>query len=187
MRSSFIRLFSVVTLTAAMAVSQSTQPAQQKPDLSSTKKTGNTKTATPGQVTPPANPDPAGADVTRQRPAPRFDVSNIDKSVDPCTDFYQYACGNWMKNNPIPADYPVWVSFAEVQEHNLAVLHQILEKASVNTAGRTPVQQKIGDFYASCMDESAVNAAGVKPLQPELDRIAAAKDKTQLIEVISHL
>ncbi len=187
MRSTLAGLGAILIFSAAVALSQNSQPTPQKPDLSSTKNSGNAKTVKPGRITPPANPAPAGADVASQRPAPKFDISDLDKSVDPCTDFYQYACGNWMKNNPIPADYPAWISFAEVQEHNLAVLHQILEKASLNNPKRTPVMQKIGDFYASCMDERAVNAAGFKPLQPELDRIAAAKDKTQLMEVISHL
>jgi predicted metalloendopeptidase len=127
----------------------------------------------------------AGTD-TSPRPAPRFDIGTIDKSVDPCVDFYQYACANWMKSNPIPGDYGSWISFSEVYEHNLAVLHAILEKASANDPGRSPVTQKIGDFYAACMDEKAANQRRFAPLQPELDRIAAIKDKTQMIEVMAH-
>ena len=119
-------------------------------------------------------------------PTPRFDIANIDKSLDPCLDFYQFACANWIKKNPIPPDYPSWVSFNEVYEHNLAVLRNILEKAAANDPRRSPVIQKIGDFYAACMDETAVNKAGYKPLQPELDRIVAVKDKVQMIEVMSH-
>src|SRR6202165_225928 len=120
------------------------------------------------------------------RPAPKFDIANIDKALDPCVDFYQYACSNWIKNNPIPSDYTDWISFTEVEEHNNAVLRAILEKASVSDARRSPVLQKIGDFYAGCMDETAANKKGYAPLQPELDRIAAVKDKTQMIEVIAH-
>jgi putative endopeptidase len=75
-------------------------------------------------------------------PAPKFDIANIDKTVDPCVDFYQFACGNWMKNNPIPADQPEWISFSEVYEHNLLVLRQVLEKASVNDPKRSPITQK---------------------------------------------
>ncbi len=119
-------------------------------------------------------------------PAPRFDLSGIDKSVQPCVDFYQFACGNWIKNNPIPPDYTDWVSFSEIQEHNYAVLREILEKASANDPKRSPIVQKIGDFYSACMDEKAANAKGSTPLKPELDRIAAVKDKTQMIEVMGH-
>jgi putative endopeptidase len=127
----------------------------------------------------------AGADA-KTRPAPKFDVANIDKSVDPCVDFYQYACGNWIKSNPIPPDYPEWVSFSEVYEHNIAVLHGILEKASANDPGHAPVIQKIGDFYASCMDEKSVNQKRFAPLEPELKRIAAVKSLPEMMEAMSH-
>jgi endothelin-converting enzyme/putative endopeptidase len=123
---------------------------------------------------------------SEERPAPKFDISNIDKSIDPCVDFYQFACNNWIKNNPIPSDYTDWISFAEVEEHNNAVLRRILEKASVNDPKRSPALQKIGDFYAACMDEEAANKKKYTPLQPELDRIAAVKDKTQMIEAMAH-
>jgi putative endopeptidase len=120
-----------------------------------------------------------------QHPAPKFDIANIDKSVDPCVDFYQYACGNWIKNNPSPPDHADWVSFEEVYEHNLGVLHQILEKASANDPKRSPVMQKIGDFYASCMDEKMVNDKGYQPLQPELRRISQLKDKNAMMELMA--
>src|SRR5262249_10571045 len=87
---------------------------------------------------------------------------------------------------PIPGDQPIWISFNEVYEHNLVVLRQILEKASINDPGRSPVIQKIGDFYAAYMDEAAVNRAGYAPLKPELDRIAAVKDKAQMMQVMAH-
>ena len=123
---------------------------------------------------------------TKLPPEPKFDINNIDKSIDPCVDFYQYSCSKWIKNNPIPPDYTDWVSFSEVQEHNYAVLRDILEKASASDPRRTAVQQKIGDLYASCMDEKTVNSLGYKPLRPELDRIAGVTDKTQMMEVIAH-
>jgi endothelin-converting enzyme/putative endopeptidase len=126
------------------------------------------------------------AKTPEERPAPKFDIGNIDRSLDPCVDFYQYACSNWIKSNPIPSDYTDWISFTEVEEHNNAVLRRILEKASVNDPKRSPSLQKIGDFYASCMDEEAANKKRYTPLQPELDKIAAVKDKAQMIEVMAH-
>ena len=180
-----LKVGAVFVFTATVAFAQTAQPTP-KPDLRSAQKPADSKKANAGKNTPPANPAPAAGGTEQKRPAPKFDIANIDKAVDPCVDFYQYACGNWIKNNPVPGDQPIWISFNEVYEHNLEVLRQILEKASANDPRRTPVIQKIGDFYSACMDEEAVNKAGYSPLKPELDRIAAVKDKTQMMEVISH-
>jgi len=117
----------------------------------------------------------------------RFSIDNIDKTVDPCTDFYQYACGNWIKNTEIPADQSSWVSFNELDERNQYTMRDILEKAAVASPGRDAITQKIGDFYNACMDEKAADAKGSEPLKPELDRIAAVKDKTALIDTIAEL
>jgi putative endopeptidase len=116
-----------------------------------------------------------------------FSIDNIDKTLDPCVDFYQYACGNWLKNNEIPADRSSWVSFVELDERNLLTLKDILEKASTGGPNRSAVEQKIGDFYGACMDEKMANEKGLAPLQPELDRIAAVKDKTALIDAIARV
>jgi putative endopeptidase len=121
------------------------------------------------------------------KPGPGFSVDNIDKAVDPCVDFYQYACGNWIKNSEIPADESQWVSFAEVDQRNLDVEHGILEKATAGGSSRNAVDQKIGDLYDSCMDEKTINAKGISALQPELDRVAAVKDKAALIDEIAHV
>src|SRR5258708_16413933 len=110
---------------------------------------------------------------------PRFDINNIDKSVNPCVDFYQFACAGWLRKNPIPPDYTDWVSFNEVQEHNYTVLKNILEKPSANDPKRHVVQQKIRDFYSAFMDEKAANKNGDLPLKPAVDRIAAVQDKTE--------
>ena len=116
-----------------------------------------------------------------------FDIGVLDRSVDPCDDFYEYACGTWRKNNPIPSDQSRWGRFNELADYNRQFLHNILEKDSANDPKRTPVQQKIGDMYASCMDETTVNAKGNAPLKPELDRIAAITNKEQLVATIAYL
>ena len=121
------------------------------------------------------------------KPGAGFSIDNIDKSVDPCVDFYQYACGNWIKNSEIPADRPAWQSFSELNERNLEVEKQILEKAAAGGAGRNAIDQKIGDLYGSCIDQKIADAKGIGPVKPELDRIAAVKDKGALVEEIAHI
>jgi putative endopeptidase len=124
---------------------------------------------------------------TPAEPAAGFSIDNIDKSQDPCVDFYQYACGNWLKKAEIPADRSSWLSFEEIEERNLATLRNILEKAAAGGAGRSAIDQKIGDYYSACMDEKAVDAKGLDPLKPELDRVAAASDKSALIESVARV
>jgi putative endopeptidase len=130
---------------------------------------------------------PAFSQNAASKAAPGFSIDNIDKSIDPCVDFYQYACGNWMKTAEIPPDQSSWGSFVELDERNIATLRGILEKASANNPGRDAIDQKIGDFYSSCMDEKTVNANGLNPLKPELKRIAAAKDRSTLAAEIARV
>ena len=101
-----------------------------------------------------------------------FDTANLDKTCKPCDDFYQFAMGGWMKSNPIPPEYSSWGSFTQLRDKNEQNLRQILEAAESAKAAPGSNEQKIGDFYASCMDTPAIDSAGTKPIEPELVRIA---------------
>jgi predicted metalloendopeptidase len=116
------------------------------------------------------------------------ELAIMDKTCKPCEDFYHYASGEWLAKNPVPPAYPSWGRFNELAERNRELLHQILEAAAANTkAAPGSNEQKIGDFYASCMDEKQVNAAGVKPLEPEMARIDAISNTKQLQVEIARL
>jgi putative endopeptidase len=116
-----------------------------------------------------------------------LDVSSMDTSVDPCTDFYAYSCGGWRKKNPIPPDQTSWGVTDKLQDENLTVLRNILEQAAISSPSRTAVQQKIGDYYAACMDEKAIDAAGIKPLQSELDRIDGLRSNRDIAELAARM
>ncbi|MGZ7078886.1 MAG: M13 family peptidase, partial [Thermoanaerobaculia bacterium] len=116
---------------------------------------------------------------------PSLDVPSMDRTIDPCVDFYQFTCGGWLQNNPIPGDQAAWSVYGKLEEDNMQYLWGILEDAAKNTADRTPVQQKIGDYFASCMDTAAIEEQGTKPLQPLLDQIAALKTKRELADFLA--
>jgi putative endopeptidase len=120
----------------------------------------------------------SSSDVPKQ--IPNLDLTAIDKTVDPCMDFYQYACGNWMKNNPIPADKSSWGRFNELAERNRYVLRDILDQAQA-PGKHSAIEQKVGDYYAACMDETVIEKRGTAPLEPEMNQIAAVKTKQDLI------
>jgi putative endopeptidase len=109
-----------------------------------------------------------------------FDTANLDKTCKPCDDFYQFAMGGWMKANPIPPEYPTWGSFSQLLDKNQQNLRQILEAAEKQPAAAGSNEQKIGDFYASCMDTTAINAAGTKPIDGELANITQMKNEADL-------
>jgi len=116
-----------------------------------------------------------------------LDPLAIDRSQDPCTDFYQYACGNWLKTVQIPADEPAWSrSFNEIQKRNELELKRILEEAA-KLGSTDPVTQKLGAFYGACMDEAGADKAGVQPIRALLQRAASVKDAKSLSAVVTEL
>ena len=116
---------------------------------------------------------------------PALDVTAMDRSIDPCVDFFKYSCGGWIKNNPIPPDQSSWDLYSKMEDENKEKLRGILEAESPPDAGRTAVNQKIGDYYASCMDEKAIEDKGIEPLKLGLDRIAKIGSKAELADVAS--
>jgi putative endopeptidase len=136
------------------------------------------QTAPPQAKTAPAVP---------VKTTPGFDINALDRSADPCGNFYQFACGKWMASNPIPPDEASWGRFDELLERNREILRGILEQAAVPNLNRDALHQKIGDYYASCMDEPAIEQKGTAPLKPEFDRIAALKAPGELPQELAHL
>ena len=122
---------------------------------------------------------------------PTLDLSSIEARVSPGDDFYQYANGAWLARNPIPPEFSIWGGFVELAERNRAILREILEKTaqadSLAKAEPGSIQQKLGDFYASGMDEATVNREGIRPLQTELRRINQLQDKAEFASEVADL
>jgi putative endopeptidase len=129
------------------------------------------------------------ADASKPAPPPAirsFDVSALDKTADPCTDFYQYACGSWVKNNPVPPDQVRWVrSFSQLSERNRYLLWQQVDAAARDP--KSPLQKQYGDFYAACMDTSLIEKKGLGPIQPSSTVISQLADAKQLPALLSRL
>ncbi len=116
---------------------------------------------------------------------PGLNTEFMDTSTDPCVDFYQYSCGGWMKKNPIPADQPGWSVYAKLAQDNERFLWGILSDLASKSQGRNANQQKIGDYFAACMNESAVEKLGAAPIKPYLEQINGLASKKQLSAVLA--
>jgi putative endopeptidase len=125
----------------------------------------------------------AAVSPARAADVPVIDATAIDHAVSPCQNFYKFACGNWISKNPIPPDRGRWTRFDSLADLNLDRLRGILEAAA---AGTDPATRKIGDFYASCMDEAGIEAKGLAPLAPELARIDALTGAAGLPALLAH-
>jgi endothelin-converting enzyme/putative endopeptidase len=124
--------------------------------------------------------------------SPSLDVTSLDRSVDPCVDFYKFSCGGWEKNNPIPADQAGWSVYAKLANDNQQFLWGILEDDAKAPNGssstpRTPVQQKVGDYFAACMNTSAIDALGDKPIEPALAEIDLLKTRADILSALTRL
>jgi endothelin-converting enzyme/putative endopeptidase len=129
---------------------------------------------------------PAPQPLTEMPYSPSLDLTSLDRTVDPCVNFYQYACGGWKKLNPIPADQATWDVYSKLANENQQFLWGILEQDAKAT-DRTPIQQKVGDYFEACMNQPAINAAGDQPIQPALARIEALKTRPELLAAIASL
>ena len=118
------------------------------------------------------------ASLTAQSPIKPIDPANLDTTCSPCTNFFQYANGGWLKRSEIPGDQPRWGSFNELQEQNYAALKDVLTEAATNASSTKDANiRKLGTFYGTCMDSTAVERAGMGPLRGELTRIATIRDR----------
>ncbi|PYL83237.1 MAG: hypothetical protein DMF14_04220 [Verrucomicrobia bacterium] len=184
----------VGVLTAATAFPQ-TEP-QKSPPLATATPPPNVQTAgkIPADKSPPPPTSPVAqtqGETTTPTPedknAPPFDIANMDTSVKPSDDFFMYANGGWIKRTPIPPEYSRWGSFNQLIEKNNDALHDVAERAARETTATDPDAKKVGDYYASGMDEATVEVARARPLTDELKRIDGVKDRTDVLKEIAHL
>src|SRR5882757_8062361 len=165
-------------LTAATALAQ-TEPQKSPPLATATPPPLTSPVAqTQGEITSPTPED--------KNPPPPFDTANMDTLVKPSEDFFMYANGGWIKRTPIPPEYSRWGSFNQLIEKNNDALHDVTEKAANDTSAADPDEKKVGDYYASGMDETTVEGERAKPLADELKRIDAVRDRNDVLKEIAH-
>ena len=141
-------------------------------------------------IVPGASAQPSPAQKAQEPVLPYYpslDLRSMDRSIDPCVNFYEYSCGGWKKNNSIPADQTSWSVYGKLYQDNLNFLRAILEEAAVDSPKRDLVTKEIGDFYAACLDEATVEKRGIAPVQNELDAIARLKSARDLAPLIARL
>jgi putative endopeptidase len=126
----------------------------------------------------------SSSDVPREMPV--FDINAIDKTVDPCVDFFQYACGTWRKNNPVPPDKARWGRFDQLADRNLYILRDILGEAQA-PGNHSVIETMVGNYYGSCMDEATIEKKGAAPLMPELEKINGVKTNAELVRQIAYM
>jgi putative endopeptidase len=119
--------------------------------------------------------------------APGFDLGALNRNADPCANFYQFACGGWMTGNPLPGDASRWGRFDALQDRNRMLLKEVLEAAAVERPNRSATDQKIGDFYAACMDEKNLEARGLEAIQRDLNRIAVIQDRNDITQILTYM
>jgi predicted metalloendopeptidase len=149
-----------------------------------------TPPAPPPPVEKPAAPALPEKEATLAAPPGTVDPSLLDRAVDPCVDFYRHACGGWIAKTPIPADRPAWSrGFSEIKERNQTVLRAILEEDAGGKAATAedPYAAKLGDFFATCMDEAKAESASLQALKGVLARIDTVKDPKSLAQVTASL
>jgi len=134
------------------------------------------------------SPAPSGPPTGTPAPSPvRFDASLVDRSIDPCEDFYRFACGRWQAANPIPADQAMWTTWSSLQIWNETILRETLEAAAARGAGGTPDERRIGDYWAACMDEASIERRGVEPIRADLAVVESVRARKDLARAVAHL
>jgi putative endopeptidase len=181
-----MKRLSILVLAAACSGSSTPPPAAPGSAAAPTSADAATAQLAPAKVEPPAPPGPPAIDVSLQEVG--LEAASLDRTADPCVDFYQFACGGWLAKNQIPADRARWGRFAEIDERNKAALKGLLQDdVDAKGSAADPATKKLGDFFASCMDESAIEKAGLASVQPLLDKAAKVKDAKSWMTAVVEL